>query len=73
MKVALFRADDQPDVGHQQKDRELQERFRRGLTHHQRHQKCTDNSEYRAGRRADQPFQADLLQADLEEDDAAAK
>ena len=43
------------------------------MSDHQRHEECAENTQHRTDRAADQPFQADLLQAPLEEDDCAAE
>ena len=79
--VALFGAYDQADVRHPQQQPDLHERndvggipaLRPRPAQHQRHEEGAHNPQHRSESRPDQPFQADLFQPHLEEDDAPAE
>ena len=71
--VALIRAQHEPDIRHHEEHRQAEERSRalrhRGMRKDKRREVRAQNSEDRAHRRADQPAQAGLSQAHLEEYD----
>src|ERR1019366_1433550 len=69
--VALLGAHDHADVGHPQEQANLQVGRRRGFGKHQGHQKRAEDPQNGSRRSADQTFEANLLQADFEKDDAA--
>ncbi len=70
--VPLVGADDQADVGHDQKEGHIQERARafrnRGAGQHQTHQVGAEDAEDRANCRAEQPAHAGALQPHLKQE-----
>ena len=70
-QLAFTGADDQADVGHQQHDKQLQEALGRtrlnAVFDDQAEKISADDAEDAADDGADQPLQADLPQADLEQ------
>ena len=74
--VALGRAHHQAAVGHPGQQRHFEERngvvvIGNGVVQHQRNQVSAQNSQHAAERRADQPLQADLPDAEFEQHHAA--
>jgi hypothetical protein len=69
-EVALVRADDQPDIRHQQHDHDLEEAAQRSIDQAVMNDQCeqvsANDAEDASDRRPDQPLQADPQQPPLE-------
>ncbi len=70
--IALVRADNQTDIGHNQKKRDVQKGARAfrdgGALQYQAHQVCADDAKNRTDRRADQAPQARSLEPNLKQE-----